>query len=47
MPAPPKVRPATRDDLPEIGKALAGAFADDPVWRWMAPDSRRWLDLAR
>lgn len=46
MPTPPKVRLATRADLPAIGRALAGAFRDDPVWRWMAPESRRWTELA-
>ena len=31
----PQVRPATAADLPAVGRALAAAFADDPVWAWM------------
>ncbi len=46
MPQPPKVRPATRDELPAIGRVLAAAFDEDPVWRWMAPPSRRWDERA-
>lgn len=37
MPTPPTVRRATRDDLPAVGRILAAAFDDDPVWRWIAP----------
>lgn len=46
VPPPPKVRPATREDLPAVGRALAAAFHDDPIWRWIAPESRRWAELA-
>lgn len=33
-------RLATRDDLPTIGRSLAAAFADDPVWEWLLPAGR-------
>ncbi len=33
-------RLATRDDLPAIGRSLAAAFADDPVWEWLLPAER-------
>lgn len=46
MPTPPTVRLATRDELPAVGRALAAAFDDDPIWRYLAPPSRRWSDLA-
>ncbi|MBA3281059.1 MAG: hypothetical protein H0U29_02405, partial [Acidimicrobiia bacterium] len=42
----PTVRPATPDDLPRVGTVLAAAFADDPVWSWMAPPSVHWADRA-
>jgi GNAT superfamily N-acetyltransferase len=38
----PDVRPATEDDLPAIGRALAAAFADDPVWAWMTSPKADW-----
>jgi ribosomal protein S18 acetylase RimI-like enzyme len=37
------VRRATRVDLPAIGRTLARAFDDDPVWRWLVPNDRRWV----
>jgi GNAT superfamily N-acetyltransferase len=46
VPTPPKVRRATRDELPAVGRTLAAAFHDDPVWRWLAPSARNWDDLA-
>jgi len=46
VPTPPTVRRATRDELPAVGRALAEAFDDDPVWRWIAPPCRNWKDLA-
>ena len=38
----PEVRPATDADLPAIGRALAAAFEDDPVWSWLASPSVDW-----
>lgn len=32
---------AGRDDRAAIAAVLAAAFADDPVWSWMIPESRR------
>jgi ribosomal protein S18 acetylase RimI-like enzyme len=29
-----------------VGRALAAAFEDDPVWRWMTPDWPDWVDRA-
>lgn len=31
-------------ELTEVARMLARAFADDPVWRFMAPSDRRWPD---
>src|SRR5262245_51980582 len=36
-------RTATEADLQGIGRSLARAFDDDPVWRWLVPDDRRWV----
>jgi len=33
-------RLATGGDLPAIGRSLAAAFADDPVWTWLLPAGR-------
>jgi GNAT superfamily N-acetyltransferase len=38
----PDVRPATEADLPAIGRAMAAAFADDPVWMWLASPKADW-----
>jgi len=38
----PTVRPATPDELPQVGANLAAAFADDPVWNHLSPGSARW-----
>ncbi len=38
----PDVRAATADDLPSIGRVLAAAFADDPVWRYLAAPRADW-----
>lgn len=38
--SPPAPRLATTADLPAIGRSLAAAFADDPVWDWLVPDGR-------
>lgn len=38
----PPVRAAASADLPAIGRTLAAAFADDPVWSWMASPKARW-----
>lgn len=35
----PSVRPATRDDHEAAAEALALAFADDPAWAHLLPDS--------
>jgi len=32
----------TRDQLPSASEMLARGFADDPIWRFMAPADRRW-----
>lgn len=38
-PGPGKViRKATADDVPRLARALARAFYDDPVFRWLVPD---------
>lgn len=42
----PEVRPATAADLPAIGRALAAAFEDDPVWRWLVPVGVDWPSRA-
>jgi GNAT superfamily N-acetyltransferase len=36
------VRPATTADVPTVGRVLAAAFADDPVWRWMSSPRADW-----
>jgi ribosomal protein S18 acetylase RimI-like enzyme len=36
------VRTATTDDATDLSHVLSRGFADDPVWRWMAPEERRW-----
>ena len=33
-------RLATTADLPAVGRSLASAFDDDPVWRWLLTDER-------
>lgn len=33
-------RLATTDDLADIGRSLAAAFAGDPVWEWLFPGGR-------
>jgi GNAT superfamily N-acetyltransferase len=38
----PDIRPATEADLPAIGRAMAAAFADDPVWMWLASPKADW-----
>jgi ribosomal protein S18 acetylase RimI-like enzyme len=35
------MRLATRDDLPQIGEALALAFEHDPLWGWAFEDASR------
>src|SRR5438067_2257503 len=32
------VRKATVDDVPRLARALATAFYEDPVFRWLVPD---------
>ena len=46
MPSAPTIRLATRDELPAVGLAMARAFADDPVYRWIAAPTPKWEDLA-
>ena len=41
------IRKATRDDLPAIVDAMAHAFYDDPVFKWMFPDDDRRLRQSR
>jgi ribosomal protein S18 acetylase RimI-like enzyme len=39
------IRKASAADVPRLARALAAAFYDDPVFRWMEPDDsrrRRW-----
>lgn len=36
------MRPATSADVPAAARALADAFATDPVWRWLAGDGPHW-----
>lgn len=31
------IRPATGDELEAVGRVLARAFVDDPLWTWIAP----------
>ena len=42
----PDVRAATTDDLPLIGRVLAAAFADDPVWRFLTSSPTQWQTRA-
>ena len=42
----PEVRPATAADLPRVGAVLAAAFADDPVWTWLASPRADWTARA-
>ncbi|MCB1028234.1 MAG: hypothetical protein KDB24_10790, partial [Microthrixaceae bacterium] len=37
-----EIRAATPADLPAIGRALAAAFADDPVWAYMTSPRANW-----
>jgi len=36
---PIEIRPARRTDAPALGRVLARAFHDDPVFRWLVPDA--------
>lgn len=36
-----KPRKATADDLPELSRALAAAFHQDPIFNWWIPDGER------
>ncbi|MCU1369578.1 MAG: GCN5-related N-acetyltransferase [Ilumatobacteraceae bacterium] len=42
----PAVRPASPDDLPAIGRALAAAFDGDPVWSHLASPKADWTARA-
>jgi GNAT superfamily N-acetyltransferase len=33
---------ATAEDARDLSQVLSRGFADDPIWRWMAPEDRRW-----
>ena len=44
--AVPTIRPATSDDLPAVGRALAAAFDDDPVWNWLRSPRADWATHA-
>lgn len=46
MPAAPIIRAATPADLPSIGRSLANAFADDPVWMWLTRHDQARYDRA-
>ena len=39
---PVDVRPVLRADVRSVGVTLTAAFRDNPVWRWLVPDPRRW-----
>ncbi|MGB3409969.1 MAG: GNAT family N-acetyltransferase [Microthrixaceae bacterium] len=43
LPAPKSVRQGRPDEWRRIGKMLADAFQDDPVWLWVAPNEARRL----
>jgi ribosomal protein S18 acetylase RimI-like enzyme len=42
----PEVRSATPADLPAVGRALAAAFAGDPVWSHLAAPKANWMARA-
>jgi ribosomal protein S18 acetylase RimI-like enzyme len=42
----PEIRDATKADLPLIGRVLAAAFEDDPVWNWLVPAFDGWAPRA-
>ncbi|MCU1353072.1 MAG: acetyltransferase [Acidimicrobiales bacterium] len=42
----PGIRVATKADLPTVGRVLAAAFADDPVWNWLVPANPSWMARA-
>ena len=42
----PEIRPATRADLPKIGRTLAAAFDGDPVWSHLASPRADWSTRA-
>lgn len=39
-------RLATRTDVATLADVLVGAFATDPIWRWLAPDDERYTSRA-
>ncbi len=39
---PSDTRVATEADLNAIARTFTRAFPDDPVWKWLIPDPRRW-----
>jgi ribosomal protein S18 acetylase RimI-like enzyme len=41
QPPAPRATTAGREDAPRLAAALAGAFYDDPVFRWFSPDDAR------
>jgi GNAT superfamily N-acetyltransferase len=41
------VRPACREDFPELAEVLARAFCDDPVTAWFYPDDAKRMEHAR
>jgi GNAT superfamily N-acetyltransferase len=40
----PEIQDAVPDDVPELARALAAAFEDDPIFSWLLPDQRRRSD---
>lgn len=38
---PIDVRPARRNDVPDLAQVLGRAFREDPVFRWLVPDPHR------
>jgi GNAT superfamily N-acetyltransferase len=42
--APAAIRSAVPADVAALARALAAAFEDDPIFRWLLPDERRRFD---
>ena len=42
----PEVRPATEAELPAVGRVLAAAFEDDPIWGYLTSPRADWTPRA-